>query len=321
MEVSKTLRTIARVAIVPATAMSGVWMATTAHAATGVTVCATGCNYTTIAAAVASATSGEVISVRAGTYAGGFTVSMPLTIRGAGAGRTIISGGTSNSGTVVEVRANPVTISDVTITGGSWTSGSGLVGGGVVTDAGAVLNLSGSYVWKNQGNTASGGAGINSYGTTNVADSLISNNAAGTTADPGQGGGIHVGATGVVNMSFSIVWANTAAWGGGMDIDAGGAVTLADALLAGNTASHQGGGIDDNGTLSISRSLLLENSANQAGGLMDNGSVTIDSSLIELNSASGGLGAGGGIYQVHGAGLTLHFTAVVHNTPDNLVAV
>ena len=72
-------------------------------------------------------------------------IHTPVTIQGANRTTTIISGGASNNGTVVEVEANPVTISGVTITGGTWSSTSGETGGGVVVGSG-VLNLKNCYV-------------------------------------------------------------------------------------------------------------------------------------------------------------------------------
>ncbi|MGO8723031.1 MAG: hypothetical protein ACLQRM_09895, partial [Acidimicrobiales bacterium] len=52
-----------------------------------------GCAYTQIAPAIAAASNGDTISVGPGTYLGGFTIDENLTLNGAGAQRTIISGG------------------------------------------------------------------------------------------------------------------------------------------------------------------------------------------------------------------------------------
>ena len=141
--------------------------ASSPSAGASVTVCATGCTYTTIAHALTAAVGGEFIKVGAGSYAGGFVIHTPVTIQGANRTTTIISGGASNNRTVVEVEANPVTISGVTITGRTWSSTSGETGGGVVVGSG-VLNLKNCYITDNQGNDSSGGGGISSFATTNI---------------------------------------------------------------------------------------------------------------------------------------------------------
>jgi hypothetical protein len=285
--------------------------------ATTVTVCATGCTYTTISDAVAAASSGEVIDVAAGTYDGGFVIRTPLTIQGANRDTTIISGGASNHGTVVEVETNPVTISGVTITGGTWSSTSGETGGGVVVGSG-VLNLRNCEITRNQGNDGAGGGGINSYATTNIHACRINNNTSGGGA--GQGGGIHVGGSGVVNMTNGTIEGNTAAFGGGVDVDSGGSLTLQGTQVESNTGSSQGGGLDNNGSLSVSGARISKNtSGGEGGGIIQNGSATLSNSIVNRNQSTGGKGSGGGIFVVSGHTVTLNTTPVIHNTPDNLV--
>jgi hypothetical protein len=282
-----------------------------------VTVCASGCTYTTIAAALAVASTGEIINVRAGTYDGGFVIRTPVTIQGANRNTTIISGGASNSGTVVEVEANPVTITNVTIIGGTWTSTSGETGGGVVVGSGA-LNLRYCYVNDNQGNDGSGGGGINSYATTNVTGCGIKGNTVG--GGQGQGGGIHVGGSGVVNITDGAIQNNTAGWGGGIDIDSGGSLSLNGTFVGENTAAYQGGGIDNNGSLTVAGARIGKNTAGGEGaGMIQNGSAALSNSIVTYNHSTGGVGNGGGIYVTSGHMVTLHRTPVVHNTPDNLV--
>lgn len=284
---------------------------------TSVTVCASGCTYTTISDALAVAASGEVIKVRAGTYDGGFVIRTPVNIQGAGRNITIISGGASNNGTVVEVEANPVTISGVTITGGTWSSTSGETGGGVVVGSG-LLNLKNCLVTGNQGNDGSGGGGINSYATTNINGCRIDGNTSG--GGQGQAGGIHVGGSGVVNITGGSIEKNTARWGGGIDIDSGGTVTLQGTQVSGNTAADQGGGIDNNGSLTVTGGRIQKNTAGgEGGGMIQNGSATLSNSYVVHNHSTGGIGNGGGIYVTSGHTVTLNTTPVINNTPDNLV--
>jgi pectin methylesterase-like acyl-CoA thioesterase len=75
-------------------------------AATGsatLTVCPSGCQYTTIKAAFAVAHNGDRISIGAGTYAGGFTVRASVSLIGAGRGATTIKGGAARSSRSIAV--------------------------------------------------------------------------------------------------------------------------------------------------------------------------------------------------------------------------
>ena len=265
-----------------------------------VTVCAKtsahpvrSCTYTTISAALAAASSGEVITLKAGKYSGGFIISTPVTIRGAGQGVTTISGGGKQMRPVVEVNANPVTVSGVTISGATVpsTGGSGY-GGGVLTEPGALLNLGFSYVEDNQDNHGAGGGGISSLGTTDCTRCNIVDNASHGRLD--QAGGVHVGGRGIVHMTGGSVKANVAGWGGGFDVDSGGSLTIT------------GGQISDN-------------TANQGGGIMDNGAATLNSSKVVHNVAKGGIGYGGGIFVTDGSTTTLDSTPVTNNKTDNFV--
>ena len=56
-------------------------------------VCPSGCAFTTIAGALAVAANGDAIEIAAGTYAGGFTIDKKVSLHGAGADQTTISGG------------------------------------------------------------------------------------------------------------------------------------------------------------------------------------------------------------------------------------
>jgi hypothetical protein len=83
-------------------------------------VCQSACPYAQLAPAVAAAQSGDKIKIGPGTYAGGVTIDVSVKLVGAGANRTIISGG----GPVVTIgefgaSSEPtVSIDGVTITGG-----------------------------------------------------------------------------------------------------------------------------------------------------------------------------------------------------------
>ncbi|EFQ82600.1 hypothetical protein HMPREF0063_11809 [Aeromicrobium marinum DSM 15272] len=75
-------------------------VATPASAAE-LSVCAVGCDHTTVADAVAAAAAGDTITIGAGTFPTfGVVVDKPLTIQGAGVGQTILDGGGASVGSV-----------------------------------------------------------------------------------------------------------------------------------------------------------------------------------------------------------------------------
>ena len=123
-------------------------------------VCATGCEYTTIGAALAAATDGDRIVIGAGTYVERVTISDDVSVMGAGSSKTIIQGpdvgSELNVDPVVGVEAGAsASISGVTITGGHVEgSGGGIVNAGTldlsrtavvgndaIFDGGSILNL------------------------------------------------------------------------------------------------------------------------------------------------------------------------------------
>ena len=119
--------------------------------AKSLTVCPSGCQFTTIAAALGVAASGSQIAIGPGTYSGGFIVDKKVTLYGVGAEQTAISG----------------TISADTISGGASNN----YGGGIYNTG--TLTLKESTV---SGNGAVKGGGIYSTGTLSLKGSTVSGN-------------------------------------------------------------------------------------------------------------------------------------------------
>lgn len=95
-----------------------------------ITVCASGCNHTTIIAAIGAASAGDIITVEAGTYTeAGITVNKNLTITGAAASTTIVQAhATQGSATDSVFKINSgftVTLENLTIRHGQATAGGG----------------------------------------------------------------------------------------------------------------------------------------------------------------------------------------------------
>ncbi|HEU5425030.1 MAG TPA: hypothetical protein VFU72_15925, partial [Nitrolancea sp.] len=93
-----------------------------AQASTTVTVCPLFCAYSQIQPAIDAASNGVTIVIAAGTFSGGIIVNKNVTLQGAGATATTISGGDP----VVNVDAGvTASIDGVTITGHNSDAGWG----------------------------------------------------------------------------------------------------------------------------------------------------------------------------------------------------
>jgi hypothetical protein len=102
-------------------------------------------------------------------------------------------------------------------------------------------------------------------------------------------------------------------FGGGGGIWNTGTLTITNSTFVNNSASN-GGGIDNNGTLTITNSTFVNNSASNddGGGFWSDGSVTITNSTFVNNSASNG----GGFYSGRGT-VNISGSIVANNTGGN----
>ncbi|HYO10273.1 MAG TPA: hypothetical protein VER17_14995 [Tepidisphaeraceae bacterium] len=260
-------------------------------------------------------------------------------------------------------------------------------GGGGIFNNGGTLNVSYSLVADNLANGAAGSGGgiFSTAGDVHVHRSEIDGNVANRagggveiingnftlervelddnvtgpagSANPGNGGGLHVsGNSAVVNVLKSAVEDNSAAReGGGLWNQAGSTMNVVGSYIArnyaaGNAADDGGGGIFNNGgVLNVSWSKIEKNAAtgdNGAGGglhLAPGGKVRIEDSSIERNFARGNGGgifndaalvledtrvhknqagaSGGGIFTDAGATTELEDASVTRNSPDNFAGL
>ena len=256
-----------------------------------------GC-FSSIQAAVAAAQSGNTIRIAPGTFAGPVTIAKSLTIMGAGAQATTISGGgpVLTIGTFDATTEPTVSISGVTITGGHTTGSPesipvpnvNALGGGIEVPRGAgsalgaAVTISNSVVTGNTvaptasvpsglpcpGNTIcpfarAGGGGIDTWGPLTLTNSVVSDNIAqGPVASDAEGGGIfsHRGALTIAN---SVVSGNQA-----------------DASAPDGRFATGGGILVDGGTASIENSSVTGNSAVLTAAFP---------SSVDLNAAGGGV--------------------------------
>jgi hypothetical protein len=245
---------------------------------------APGC-YATIQAAVDAAHDGDTIAVEPGTFAGGVMIDVSIRLVGAGAGRTIISGGGPVL-TIGEFGASDeptVSIDGVTVTGGvtrsspesePFTGQEGVfaAGGGVEIPPNADF---------------SGGA------TVTIANSVITGNRV-APADTAPFGPPCPG--GPCPFAFA----------GGGGIDSWGALTLSNTRVSNNRVGSASG--------------LSTLASDADGGAITSflGPLTIRGSVIDANAASatGPIGrfAEGGAISITGGALSVSNSAVTGNT-------
>ncbi|MFZ2470561.1 MAG: hypothetical protein WAW52_01335 [Methanothrix sp.] len=157
--------------------------------------------------AVNAASARDTVNVAAGIYKENVKIYKYLTVKGAGAGKTIVDGNGAGSvftlgRTCVDNRARIITLEDMTIRNGKAVSGGGIANvgcpltlndviisgnkasyaGGAICSTGSVIMDGGSIT----GNTAKIGGGIYSWGTVVINDVSITGNTA-----TGYGGGIY----------------------------------------------------------------------------------------------------------------------------------
>ena len=266
-------------------------------------------------AAVAAASPGEIITVPALTVfltSGQIVVSNSVTITGAGARQTTISG--TGQSRVFEITDGTVSISGVTVTGGNGVAtpgGTTSSGGGILVDGGT-LTLADSTVTGNQTMGTGQGSGIQAETSLTVARSTISFN-----SGPGssRAGGIGFAGSGVLQVLDSTLAHNTLATGGlgaavyvnsagtvlftndTLDLDGAGATgsvldlngggfpaTIANTIVAGGSSKScsrmpaaspsKGGNIDDQNLCKFTDATDHPSTDAQLGALQNNGSPT-----------------------------------------------
>ncbi|MBL8761017.1 MAG: right-handed parallel beta-helix repeat-containing protein [Phycisphaerae bacterium] len=112
---------------------------------------------------------------------------------------------------------------------------------------------------------------------------------------PSLAGGVYVNPNATLTLAGVAVSGNTATYGsGGVQND--GTLTITNSIISGNSAQNShGGGINNSGMLTITNSTISGNwaQADHGGGINNNGTLTITSSTISGNTAQGYYSGGG----------------------------
>jgi hypothetical protein len=235
-----------------------------------VTVCSTGCDFTTIREAIGYARDGDAIAVLDGIHTEqGITVNRDVIIVGEAADGTIVQGHSepdqATESVFVIAEGATVSLRDLTIRHGNPESGT--ESGGAVSNRGTVT-LERCLITEN---VASAGGGLHNYGSMTLINTTVSNNIAdGTGAGYtgcGTGGGIKVENGPLVVVNSTISGNRSLGNGGGIFLGCKGTIELITSTISGNDATGgSGGGICIRGAASITASTIVNNRAAQTGG-------------------------------------------------------
>ena len=249
----------------------------TATVVPDITVCAEGCDFTSIQAAIDAATvaPGAVIGVQDAVHTeAGILIHKPVTIQGQGADRTIVQAHAVLDEATDRVfsvaRGITVTLRAMTIRHGNPRV-SPEAGGGILNE-GSLL-IEDSVITANSG---SAGGGIHSDGTLTLINCTVSENIARGGGDSfyecSTGGGIKdiEGTTTLLNTA--VIHNSAEGKGGGIHVACKGILTLTNSTVSGNSTNDDGGGIYLDGIGHLIHTTISANIAKTGGGIYVDGS-------------------------------------------------
>jgi len=202
----------------------------------------------------------------------------------------------ANSGTLT-IQGNSITVS-----GNNASRIFGVLPGGSLTLDGLIVT--------NGWAMGSGGAITNSGTLTLLNGSVTASHADGT---PGGGGIFNLGALTITNTTFLN---NSAFEGGAIYNEYSAQMTISGSTFQTNLAGIRGGAISNESSLlsTITDSILTNNTGSYGGAIMNGGSLSISDSLLANNTASPYYGGyGGAIYEGGTFALTISNTTITGN--------
>ncbi|MGA6970861.1 MAG: right-handed parallel beta-helix repeat-containing protein [Candidatus Binatus sp.] len=276
-------------------------------------VCASGCPYSSIQAAIDAAKTGDTITIAPGTYTETLSILSPtaakqLTLQGSGAFNTIVNG--DQLGMVLEVDTDY----DVTISGVTFTNGEALAAGGILNHG--KLKLIDVTVTQNVGQEAAGGIANDIDGRLTLIRCTVTDNVATFPPPPpppypppvAVAAGAGLRNFGIASLTDTTISGNNivGTGGGGGGIENQGELEVTKCSIVDNHTTEDslagGGGLDNNRMTSVrdtpimivKNSVISGNSAATGGGIQNlGGSLSVTASQILANSASL---TGGGLY-------------------------
>jgi hypothetical protein len=243
----------------------------------GITVCTTGCDFSTLQAAIDAVTTGagDIIGLNDPVHTeAGIRITKSIIIQGRGVQETIVQADPNPEAALERVFfvASGVTVTIRTMTIRHGNPESEPESGGGIRNEGT-LTLERVAVSDNSG---SAGGGILNDGTLTLIDSTISGNTARGGGDAqlecDTGGGMKI-MTGKVTLINSTISNNKAKGkGGGVHVACNGVLVLVNSTISGNYTNNYGGGIFLNGVGEFTHSTINGNNANTGGGVVFSGS-------------------------------------------------
>jgi hypothetical protein len=275
-----------------------------------VTVCSSGCNYTSIQSAVTAAAAGSVIAISNGTYTeNNIVVNKNLTLRGAGMTTTIVQAHASRntaSRRVFVVNNNAtVTFEEFTVQHGLETTDATIRGGGGILIEGATttLTLNRMLIKNNDCLSPYQGAGVFLNGTSSTAPTTnlyINNSQFEGNTNTGTGGGLYLGTGGTVIIKGTSFTSNQGSSGGAISLAGAAVPTMINCSFTSNAAtsgaSGSGGAVSGTSSVATFTSCTFEsNSATAFGGAVRIGPSSFTNCTFFGNTApQGGAIARGG---------------------------
>ncbi|MAD20329.1 MAG: hypothetical protein CMJ52_09175 [Planctomycetaceae bacterium] len=313
-----------RILLVPAIAIPCVISATTT--ADTITVCASGCDYTSINAAIASAIDGDVIQLSAETYAEGVeidTMQKAVTLLGVldadGIPASVLDGG--NTHRVLACRdgeTNSTVLENLIVQNGRDSK----QGGGGMLVSGASPTIRNCTFQFNSILSGVGAGMVVTAGAPVLTDCIFGANRIDRTSPPTYGGGLAV-TGGTVTLQQCDFDGNIAAAGGGLFV-AGGAVVATGCGFDGNVSSTSysgdfeygdGGNILNLADLTLDDCTVTDGTALCGGGIFHGGTrLIVTDGSIEGNTAQD---EGGGLL-ADTSGATLTGCTINDNSPDGI---
>lgn len=261
-----------------------------------ITVCNSGCNYTSIKTAVTAAAAGSTIVVSTGTFTdNSITVNKNLTIRGSGMTTTVVQGhasrATSSARVFYVTNEATVTIEDLTVQHG-YETGAG--GGGILIDGNITsLTLNRVYIKNNDCVSPYAGAGVFlNAASSSATTSLYVNNCKfeGNINNGGTGGALYLGSSGTASVKGTTFLSNQASSGAAISLAGVAAPSVINSTFTSNSASSgSGGAISGTSSLANFTSCTFEsNSATVYGGAARIGPTSFTNCTFYGNTATQG---------------------------------
>jgi predicted outer membrane repeat protein len=274
------------------------------------TVCATGCDSTTLTGAYALVADNDAISLAAGTYSGNLFISKNITVFGPSAATTHVFSGAASRPGVLQVAANKtVYLSNLDLQ--LQNDNRGLFvspGGTIIAD----------HLTFASGHKASGDGGgilIDGGHVELTACTFDDVDSAGLTTSDGGAIFVENGGSVVVNGG-SFTDCDAGELGGAIGGDASGAsIEVYGSTFTGCTAASGGViGIEDGGTVELDDATISDASATQVGGILSAawGTVVVQGGTWDTSHAP----TGGALF-VSQSNLTWSDTTVTDATTDN----